>query len=264
MRPLTEAEILAVWERGRGRSREEQALAPLWVLQADHASAGLVPGRPAELPVGERDRLLLMLRQATVGPELHGAAACPGCAHPVDFVVGVAEVLAAGEVANLPGLHLAVAGYEVSLRLLDSRDLALAAEAGEVAAASRILLKLAVTRARHDGRSVRPEELPAEVVVAVSQALEAHDPLAVVPLALACTRCGARWQPLLDIASFVWRELEARGERVMLDVHALAQGYGWSETSILGMSPTRRQFYLELVPAERVRGADGEEGGKIG
>jgi hypothetical protein len=146
MRPLTEAEILEVWERGRGKSAQEQALAPLQVLAAGSASfAGpasappepLVPGQlppeklpPEKLPVGERDRRLLLLRRATLGRELHGVAGCPRCGAPVDFSLEVDDVLAAGAVAERPALRFAVEGFELSLRLLDSRDMAPGPSAG--------------------------------------------------------------------------------------------------------------------------------------
>jgi len=33
------------------------------------------------------------------------------------------------------------------------------------------------------------------------------------------------------------------------DVHTLARAYGWRERDILTLSPTRRQFYLNMVGA---------------
>ena len=35
--------------------------------------------------------------------------------------------------------------------------------------------------------------------------------------------------------------------RMLLDIHALARAYGWSESDILALPPRRRQAYLELV-----------------
>lgn len=40
-------------------------------------------------------------------------------------------------------------------------------------------------------------------------------------------------------------------QHLLYDVHLLAQAYGWSEASILAMSPKRRQTYLDWVVGER-------------
>lgn len=274
MRPLTEGEILEVWERGRDKGAEEQALAPLWVVEAGGAGPPWLGSRDglaallelAALPVGQRDERLLRLRQATLGSQLSGAASCPGCGKPVDFVVGVDEVLAAGSGASSRSpaalrLVLEESRFELELRPLDSRDLALAAEAGNLPAARRRLFELAVTAARRNGEPISVNALPVALEAPVGAALEALDPLAVVPLAMACNRCGRQWQPLLDTARYVWRELSARAERLLLDVHTLAQGYGWTEQTVLGMSPSRRQFYLENVPNDSARSGEGESGG---
>lgn len=256
MRRLSEAEILEVWERGQGRDAQQQALAPLLVASPKRAAEEL-----ARLPLGERDAEILDLRRLTLGGLLQGSAPCPGCGLTVDFAVEVEEVLAAGRGAR-GAVEVAAGGVEIRLRPLDSLDLAFAGAAPSLAEARRRLLERAVVGAERDGEPVAAGELPEAAVAALAEALEARDPLAVVPLAMACGRCGRQWQPLLEVAGFVWRELAARAERTMSDVHALAQAYGWSESTILALSPARRQFYIELAPSERARGAGGEADGR--
>ena len=51
--------------------------------------------------------------------------------------------------------------------------------------------------------------------------------------------------------SFLWTEIEAWAWRMLSDVHTLARAYGWGERDILALSPTRRQFYLEMGGHER-------------
>jgi hypothetical protein len=74
-----------------------------------------------------------------------------------------------------------------------------------------------------------------------------QDPLAEVLLDLHCPECGHQWQMVFDIVSYFWSELSVRARRLLYDVHALAQAYGWRESDILSMSDTRRQFYLGMV-----------------
>lgn len=270
MEALSEAQILDIWERGRGRGAAEQALVPLRVAWPELAAEEL-----AALPLGERDRRLLELRRATLGAQLQGTADCPRCGSRVSFGVEVEDILGADSPANPPAdaaaaspansgaapgrFSLAAEGYQLVLRSLDTADLSAAAKAASLEEARRILLERALVEARHGTVRIEAGELPEPLLAAIDAALEARDPLAVVPLAMTCTHCGAHWQPLLDSAAFVWREVEARAERVMNDVHELAQHYGWTEEQILRISPARRQFYLDLAPAQRVLGE--EEGG---
>jgi hypothetical protein len=68
-----------------------------------------------------------------------------------------------------------------------------------------------------------------------------------VQLSLTCPDCDARWDAPLDIASFLWSEVQAWALRTLADVHTLARAYGWAEADILALSPPRRQAYLELI-----------------
>ncbi len=88
-----------------------------------------------------------------------------------------------------------------------------------------------------------------EEVEAAGERLAAADPLAEVRLDFKCPACGETFAESLDLATFLWSELEARAERLLLDVHLLAREYGWSEAEVLALSPVRRNFYLEMVEA---------------
>ena len=43
--------------------------------------------------------------------------------------------------------------------------------------------------------------------------------------------------------------MDARAQRLLMEVHLLARAYGWREADILGMSPARRNAYLQRVAA---------------
>jgi hypothetical protein len=92
-----------------------------------------------------------------------------------------------------------------------------------------------------------PEELPESIISEVGKLMGGLDPQADIQLSLDCPNCGHHWQITFDIATFFWKEISAQAKRLMLEVHELAQAYGWRESEILSMSPTRRQFYLEMV-----------------
>jgi hypothetical protein len=243
MRGLSAARILEAWERGKGRSTVERALALIAAGMPESSLSDL-----AELSLGQRDLLLLRLRELTLGSHLKCYTDCPRCGVTIDFSVLVGDIWFPGP--QLPGdgrreRLAAPGGYEIEFRLPNSRDFDAAAKCRGVEEARAQLLGRTILAARHKGRDVASADLPEKVIAAVAERLEQCDPQAETPLVLACGRCGNRWQLLLDIANFLWSEVSALAERLLLDVHALARFYGWSEAEILAMSAARRDFYLE-------------------
>jgi hypothetical protein len=89
--------------------------------------------------------------------------------------------------------------------------------------------------------------MPASVADALSRRMESLEPGAAVSFDLTCPECGAQWNAPMDCADVVWSELQARAERLLLDVDALARAYGWSEPQVLALSATRRAAYLQLI-----------------
>ena len=58
-----------------------------------------------------------------------------------------------------------------------------------------------------------------EEIEAAGKQLAAADPLAEVRLDFKCPGCGEDFEENLDLASFLWSELQARAERLLVDVH---------------------------------------------
>ncbi|HXZ43173.1 MAG TPA: hypothetical protein VEG68_20715 [Terriglobales bacterium] len=130
-----------------------------------------------------------------------------------------------------------------SFRLPNSRDLAHVAEESDCQAAVIGLLERCQTDT---------EVSPAwseEDVEAIGEAMAMADPAAELQIALCCPACSDGWNANLEIAIFLWAEIEARAKRLLWEVHTLASAYGWTQTEILALSPARRGFYLEMVRA---------------
>src|SRR5262249_31585251 len=98
-------------------------------------------------------------------------------------------------------LAVSVAGYDLALRLPDSRDLAVCA-AADLAAAEAILLRRCVVAASRGGLWVAADDLPATAVEAVARRLSEADPQTDLRLALACAGCGHQWRVPFDIVPF--------------------------------------------------------------
>jgi hypothetical protein len=81
----------------------------------------------------------------------------------------------------------------------------------------------------------------------VGERMALADPMAEIPLTLRCPACDNEWIATLDIATFLWTEIEARAKRILSEIHALASQYGWTEKEILSLSEQRRALYMGMV-----------------
>ncbi len=199
--------LLVAWETGVTRRPLDRALAMLWAAGAGGAD-------PAALPVAERDRLLLAIRAATFGTAMPAQATCPGCGAELELTLDTADIAAA-----LP--HAWAAGPHVTSRDLAAID-GLSAESG-----MSLLCK------RHS----------AEDVGAIAESIASAEPMA----RLTCAECGHEWPETVDIPAHLWADIEVAAQRLLSEIAALASAFGWGETEILALSPTRRRAYLSLA-----------------
>src|SRR5436305_312315 len=90
----------------------------------------------------------------------------------------------------------------------------------------RSLSLLAV--ASRDGQPIAAEALGDDTVTVLEASMAAADPMADIEIALRCPACSHGWTAAFDIATFLWSEIHAWAQRLLLDVHKLARAYGWS------------------------------------
>ncbi|WP_180686443.1 T4 family baseplate hub assembly chaperone [Streptomyces gossypiisoli] len=232
------AELLATWEAGLAEAPAGRALLLHRTARPDLDARAL----PA-LPVGEREADLFALRRALFGERMQIRLDCAACGADMEFD------LDAGEFARTVGargesvVRVAHDGWEVEFRLPGVADLTAAARSADPRGA---LLARCLVSAAHDGTAVTAEALPGPVQRRIAEAVEAADPGADVTLNVACPECGRATRAELDIASYLWTELDSWARDLLLDVHLLATAYGWSEPEILALSPLRRRYYLEM------------------
>ena len=242
MRSLGDADILAVWETAHRYHPVDQAIALLMTAEPEHSRDEL-----ASLPLGRRDARVLALRLATFGDTLNSCGTCPQCNEAVEFEISCSALRTPDAEGHERTLD--AEGYQLRIRPLTSFDLAAAAGAADVTEARRVLLRRCVVEARRNEAFVNADELPEAISAAVAQAALMIDPQAELLFELACPACEHQWQATLDIAHILWKEVDARAQRLLMEVHLLARAYGWREADILGMSPARRKAYLQRVAA---------------
>ena len=238
MRQLTSAELIQLWERGHEMPPARRAVA-----LAEAAAAGQDGPAAADLPIGDRDHRLMLLRGRLFGPRVSGQDSCAECGTVLDVSFDLGA-LAAGHAPARTPVTVRVGKRMLRCRPLTTADLIAAAEADGPGFRAGLLARC-VTGS--DGQPAT--DLPAPAMAKVMSALSAADPLADVRLAVTCGECGHQWDITFDIASFLWTEICAAVERLLSDVHVLARAYGWSEAEVLAVGPRRRQYYLQAVGA---------------
>jgi hypothetical protein len=237
MLPLGPSDLLALWERGRGRHAIDRAL-----LLFAAASPELAADRLADLPLGQRNAALLRLRQRTFGPEIPAYIDCPGCGERMEMALQVDMFLPPEKEAHMGG-ELEADGFR--FRLPTSRDLAALLDDTDAESATAHLLERCCL-ARPNGASALALH---DLLEKVETRLEALDPSADIKLSLVCPSCQHVWAAPFDIAAVLWDEVEARARALLAAVHALARAYGWSERDVLALSEQRRSAYLDMVTA---------------
>ncbi|MFE7665153.1 hypothetical protein [Streptomyces celluloflavus] len=243
-------ELLATWEAGLARQGSGRAL-----LLHRAARPGADTDALLSVPLGERAADLFALRRALFGDRMQVTLDCADaeCGAAMEFDLDAGELGAVRPVVPEGGLRVTEGEWVVEFRLPGAADLAaVAAEATAVTDATdarRLLAARCAVSAVRGGRAATAAEvrrLPGPVLKRFAEAAEVADPGAELTLAIACPECGAATSAELDIAAYLWTELDAWAREVLLDVHLLASAYGWSEPEILALSPQRRRYYLEL------------------
>ncbi|HVO70898.1 MAG TPA: hypothetical protein VMT24_12685 [Aggregatilineaceae bacterium] len=253
---LTVFDVLRGWEVGLTQPPVQRALTLLTLAYPDVEIDTL-----AELSIGQRDALLLQLREDLFGTRFTGIAACSGCGAPLELPLTTTDVRALPvdqALASRPPLVLDQDGYTVTFRLPNSQDLAavtapmangLTAQAG--ADPDRLLMRYCLLAVSRDQIEMPVEraaaELPDSVIIAVSERMSEADPQADVELDLTCPVCGYHGSAAFDILAILWAEIHTWALRLLQDVHRIASAYGWREADILAMNPVRRQLYLEMI-----------------
>jgi hypothetical protein len=223
---LTDADLLTAWERGCAEPRPARLLALLATVSSSPAH------ELASLPLGERDRRLLALRERLFGARFAGVASCGRCGEPVEVAFDAADLPAAEAAAQ----RVRIGDGEA--RMPTTLDLVAAQSARDTDAARAMLIERCV------GSACAPDDL-----AAAATALSEADPFLDLTVATSCTRCGADIALAFDVEAFLWSELDAWARRALRTIAALARAFGWSESEILAMSPWRREAYLRIAVA---------------
>jgi len=228
---LSPAALLRAWEIAETRSPLDRPLVLLWAAEG----AG---GDAADLPLAERDRRLLAVRRASFGDAMTCLAECPACGERLEMDLSAAALAESLTVPEPQSLALGDDGQAVTLRPLDSRDLAAAAGLPADAVEDFLCRRAA---------GLGAPDVPDAALAQVRERLNAWQERAELRLALTCAACGESWSDVLDVAAFLWGEVAVAARRLMGEVAEIAAAFGWAEATILAMALARRRAYLEIA-----------------
>jgi hypothetical protein len=200
----------------------------------------------AQLSLGQRDARLLELRQWLFGTQLVSVAVCTQCRERLELTFDIADIRTTEMPASSESV-LQTDGYEVHFRVPNSDDLIAIAVTQDVDAMRQLLLVRCTLDVRYNGAEQSAEQLPAQIVDALTQSMARADPQADVQLQVTCPACGCNWLATFDIASFLWSEITDWAQRLLREIHAIASAYGWCEADIVAMSAQRRQLYVDMI-----------------
>jgi hypothetical protein len=240
------------------------ALSPGRLLEARDAGSGLHPldralavlrlaGErgtvdPAEWPIAVRDRRLIALHRQAFGDKLACLIDCPDCGERQEFDLSAGAL--GDSIGDAPEPEaLAGEGWQVSLRPLDSRDLAAAARAGDLDSAVEALAERAVAAVVVPSGAAGLADLPIAAREAVVARVGEREAAADLAIELRCPACDHVWTTGLDIGEHLWAQIDQHSARLLGEVAALAERFGWSEAEILALPPSRRRSYLAMEAA---------------
>lgn len=199
------------------------------------------PAGIADWSLGRRNKALIEFHCAAFDRNINGWSACASCGEKMEFAIDARE-LVSRNIAEAEEKEL-ISFNGRCFRLPTSRDLAEAAREKDSNVAA---LRLAECCCTTPQQSI---DWNADDIEQLGEIMSMADPLAEVRIALCCPSCGHESSETIEIAGFIWTEIEVRARRLIWEVHAIASVYGWTEKEILSMSPARRAGYLEMVQA---------------
>lgn len=223
MPPLDETLALTLIERGGALTLLDRG-----VLLATAFADGATGATAADLPLDQRDSLLIDARIAAFGPALAFFCRCPHCGEGNEAEFDLAALpppVADSEV------RAEIDGEFVTLRAPTSRAVARATMAGDPAMLATLCA---------DGLTEKQES-------EIETALACAFPLIDIRFEMACNACEAEFDIRFDIVAWLWNEVEAVAQRAVDAVDRLARAYGWAEREVLALSPARRAMYLARV-----------------
>jgi hypothetical protein len=243
---ITPTELLQLWETG-----SEQTLIDKTLLLLAKTSPE-TPGTLAMLSIGERDEMLLTLREYLFGTKLLNTATCPYCSNMVEWEINSSDLhlqpIPSFPVNNYFGF--VKNDVEIKYRLPNSNDLLKVIRSADAYLLNpEKLLTDCIVDIRCNNKNLGAEALDKDLLRELDLQISKDDPQADIGMLLNCPACLNKWEAKFDIVTYLWTEIDIWATHLLHEVYLLASSFGWSEKDILNMSQQRRKMYVKLIQA---------------
>lgn len=212
------------------------------------------------LLVGDRQYLLLKLREITFGKEVRAVVNCswPDCGErlDIDFLTDHISVIQFPQKGRFYEMLLSEAegGERIVFRLPNGEDQELIAHHADdnEALASEMLLGVCVQSIGSFAPAAKEQikKLSPRAKLEIEQEMDRLAPKVALNMEAFCPECERNFTLPFDLEAFVLEELCTRPDLLLREVHYLAYHYHWSEKEILGMTRENRRKYIEVLSDE--------------
>lgn len=205
-----------------------------------------------ELSVGDRDFLLLKLRELTFGSKIECILTCPSgeCGKKMDVDFDIGDLVFEEKELTGPYLTVRTDDATIEFRLPNGGDQEAVADwaAKDPNLAENVILKRCI-------RSINGKP-PSETEIndlsqgskdAIQKQMEGLDSLTDLDMRAVCPECGNEFLAPFDIQDFFLNELSPSLDALYREVHYLAFYYHWAEKDILSFPRWKRKKYIELL-----------------
>lgn len=235
----------------------------------------ITPAIVRSLLVGDRDYLVLKLRQITFGNKVEATLVCPNpeCEEKIDINFDTREIpIKQGKISSrffttkLPKKTAfkddgGKNQYQVEFRLPnggDQEELASLALKNETEAVNKLFSRCI----RRIGRLTKIDEslvqklsIPAREKI--EKTMKELAPQVDPEMEAVCPGCNTVFPFPFNMAQFFLNEINMNLDQLYQEVHFLAFYYKWSEAEILAMTQKKRRKYLELLSDQLGRSQGG-------
>lgn len=225
----------------------------------------ITTGVVRSLPAGDRDYLILKLRQMTFGNKVEATLVCPNpdCGEKVDINFQLSNIpIKQGKISSpvftvkLPKQaafkdNKGNKHYRVEFRLPNGGDqeaLALSVEKNEPEAVNKLLARCIrkIGKITEINQSM-VEKLTLPAREKIENAIEELAPQVEQDMETTCRECNNVFSFPFNMSKFFLDEMKINLDQLYWEVHFLAFYYKWSEGEILSMTNKKRRKYLELL-----------------
>lgn len=268
LKPLTgrEEELLATQVR-----QPSAALVTTILSHCVHRIGTISPVTEAiarALLVGDRQYLLLKLRELTFGDQVQATLSCPwpDCGKRVDIDFQISEIPVKSVEIKSPSYEMKLSSETlvsteegvspriVRFRLPNGEDqemLSPLLAQNEAEALTQLLYRCVHSFDDNEELSIEfIRNLSPRTRMEIETQMEALAPGIDLMMEISCPECGRDFTVPFELQDFFFGELRTSLDLLRREVHYLAFHYHWSENEIMSMTREKRRGYIETLADE--------------